>query len=169
MALKNAKTGELTFVGAVLSISPDHYLGFDRYGDYVTVWNAEKGCTEEIQYGWGYCTMSGYDFYPEVDATPETLEAYITWKTEVDRLHRELEQALMAERALTQQEQEKRRPARGKVVRVIKGRKVPVGFQGEIFWIGTGQWGERCGIKDADGRVEWTATSNVEVVLSEAS
>ena len=62
-----------------------------------------------------------------------------------------------------------------KNVRVYKGRKVPVGTEGECFWIGStchsrygDPWGIytswRCGIKDNDGNVYWTSLDNVEVI-----
>lgn len=61
----------------------------------------------------------------------------------------------------------------GKTVRVYKGRKVPVGTIGEVFWVGWhcrspygDPWGiyttTRVGIKDWRGDVYWTALDNVE-------
>ena len=60
------------------------------------------------------------------------------------------------ERALT--------PDKGKLVKVFKGRKVPIGTTGRIFWIGDGTYGERVGIKDDKGETHWTASSNIEVI-----
>lgn len=62
-----------------------------------------------------------------------------------------------------------------KHVRVVKGRKVPKGTEGVIFWMGSycnspygDPWGiyttYRCGLKDDNGRIYWTALSNVELV-----
>ena len=61
----------------------------------------------------------------------------------------------------------------GKRVRVFKGRKVPKGTEGEVFWIGWhchspygDPWGiyttTRIGLKDDDGNVFWTALANVQ-------
>lgn len=61
-----------------------------------------------------------------------------------------------------------------KRVRVVKGRKVPLGTTGECFWMGQydnskygDPWGiyttTRIGIRDDDGGVHWTALSNVEL------
>lgn len=65
-------------------------------------------------------------------------------------------------------------PAKGMTLKVVKGRKVPVGTVGECIWTGErsySQWQAkygaanlRVGIKDADGNVHWTDASNVEVV-----
>jgi len=62
-----------------------------------------------------------------------------------------------------------------KMVRVVKGRKVPHGTFGECFWMGSydnskygDPWGiytsVRIGIKDTDGNVYWTALNNVEII-----
>lgn len=63
-----------------------------------------------------------------------------------------------------------------KRVKVIKGRKVPKGTEGVVFWMGSycnslfgDPWGinttYRCGIKDDDGKVHWTSLDNIELVL----
>ena len=51
---------------------------------------------------------------------------------------------------------------RGDEVRVVKGRKVPIGTKGRVFWLGDGAYGRRCGFKDARGEVHWTALENVQ-------
>ena len=52
---------------------------------------------------------------------------------------------------------------KGKTVVVFKGRKVPVGTEGECFWIGDKGFGLRVGVRDAAGEVHWTAMDNVKV------
>jgi hypothetical protein len=52
---------------------------------------------------------------------------------------------------------------KGARVEVFKGRKVPIGTCGVVIWIGDGQYGMRCGVKDAAGAVHWTACDNVRV------
>lgn len=53
---------------------------------------------------------------------------------------------------------------KGSRVKVVKGRKVPIGTVGTVFWIGDNQWGEgkRLGIEGDDGETYWTAASNCE-------
>lgn len=62
----------------------------------------------------------------------------------------------------------------GKTVTVVKGRKVPHGTTGVVFWMGAtchspygDPWGiytsVRIGIKDKDGNVFWTALDNVQL------
>lgn len=50
-------------------------------------------------------------------------------------------------------------------VRVVCGRKVPIGTEGIVVWMGAGQYGERVGIKDDAGTVFWTALKNVDEAL----
>lgn len=62
-----------------------------------------------------------------------------------------------------------------KRVRVFKGKKVPIGTEGIVFWMGSTDyskygdpWGiytqYRAGIKDDEGNVYWTNISNLELV-----
>lgn len=57
---------------------------------------------------------------------------------------------------------------KGATVKVVKGRKVPIGTEGTVFWIGEDQYSRvgamRLGFKDAEGTTHWTALSNVESV-----
>ena len=61
-----------------------------------------------------------------------------------------------------------------KRVKVIKGRKVPIGTEGICFWLGStcyGKYGDpwgiytrfRCGIRDDSGEVHWTAIDNIAI------
>lgn len=57
---------------------------------------------------------------------------------------------------------------RGNVVRVVKGRKVPVGTEGTVFWLGEDKFSRtgayRVGFETAEGEKFFTALSNVEAV-----
>jgi hypothetical protein len=55
---------------------------------------------------------------------------------------------------------------KGKTVRVIRGRKVPIGTTGLVFWVGDGTYGTRCGFVDESGTVHWTSVANVEVIIN---
>ncbi len=61
--------------------------------------------------------------------------------------------------------------AKGKIIKVVRGRKVPQGTIGECIWLGAGRGysyydrgSDRVGLKDSSGTVHWTAASNCEVV-----
>lgn len=51
-----------------------------------------------------------------------------------------------------------------KVVKVIRGRKVPKGTEGEVFWIGPGFGENRVGLRLIDGTKVFVPVSYVEVV-----
>lgn len=55
------------------------------------------------------------------------------------------------------------RALKGQTVKVVKGRKVPVGTIGDVFWVGEGKYGWRVGFEDHEGTTHWTDVSNVEV------
>ena len=57
---------------------------------------------------------------------------------------------------------------KGSIVTVVRGKKVPLGTTGRVFWMGTGQYGERVGI-DAGGVTHWTAIANVALAASPAA
>ena len=55
-------------------------------------------------------------------------------------------------------------PGRGDEVRVVKGRKVPIGTVGKYFWSGYDRFGtHKVGIVDAEGRKHYTASANIEL------
>ena len=67
-----------------------------------------------------------------------------------------------------------RKVDKDKKVIVVKGRKVPKGTEGVVFWIGIQNYGKyhrsgyevtRIGIKDEFGTIFWTSASNVEVII----
>ena len=54
---------------------------------------------------------------------------------------------------------------RGDEVIVVRGRKVPKGTKGILFWIGSGKFGMRCGINPSGGgEPVWTALDNVALL-----
>jgi hypothetical protein len=128
--------------------------GYDDSDFYMIVWNPEKKAPESIEYastrGWSYPCYGSY-----VDASPEVKEAYAEYVAAAER-------KAAAERA----EREMKEVRKGKMVKVVRGRKVPVGTSGVCFWRGDSKFGERVGLKDSAGTVHWTALSNVEVVLN---
>lgn len=103
-----------------------------------------------------------YEGVAEVDATPETLAAYKAYEDAKLAQERALREQASRERA----EAEAREPRAGRWVKVVRGRKVPVGIQGYCFWVGATKYGERAGIQVGEEKDEvvWTASSNVEAV-----
>jgi hypothetical protein len=129
---------------------------------FMLVWNEEKGKPEEICFastrGWTYPCYGS-----KPDATMEIKTKYAMY---CDRQNAELLRA--------RTEREKMEPRKGKLIRVVRGRKVPVGTTGTCIWRGPGKvfsfaqakYGapDRVGLKTESGEVFWTAISNVEVI-----
>lgn len=116
-----------------------------------------------------YGNHSGsYNFEAKVDASPEQLQAYQD-KLTADRIA-ELNRSIERNRL-----QEAKTLRNGKTVKVVRGRKVKIGTQGLLFWMGDSPWGKKVGIalsdkKDEKNRysdVAWTYAANVEVVLDQ--
>lgn len=93
-------------------------------------------------------------------------ETYNKWFEEVRKPY-------LVAQALKKHHEECKKVDKGKLVIVMRGRKVAIGTKGKVFWIGNvncdhygRSWGvqERVGIKDDNGNIYWTASSNCEVV-----
>lgn len=99
----------------------------------------------------------------EADATPEVLAHWARHRAAL---------ADRAEKALHLRQCEDARvrllePKVGCPARVVRGRKVPVGTEGVVTWKGSGDFGMRVALKDADGAVQYTAITNVERVIQQ--
>lgn len=145
---------ERTHEGRVLALREEN-----RYDDsdfYALVWSDEKQQPVEVLYG--TTRAPTYENWASVDATTWVAAKYEAWKREQARLRAEALEA-----------REKRTVRKGKRVRVVGGRKVPIGTVGTVHWIGEGIRGrERVGLTGLDGVAYWTDARNVEVLLEEA-
>lgn len=161
---------ETTHIGLVIRVGERNY--HDDSDFYAVVWNPQKACPEEIE----YATTRAWTYpnHAEVDATPIVQRAYEAYVEAESEASAELEHQLRA-----------KQPEVGKRVRVVRGRKVPIGTEGVIFWMQpqtfsprfrngykTGPDTIKIGIalnqdRDAKNRyvnVAWTYAQNVEVV-----
>lgn len=126
---------------------------------YASVVNLENGTLEDIEYD---TTRFGGGGNAVVDLTE------VNWRTYLRKsFHRVVAESIRADQQLS------REVDKGKRVRVIKGRKVPHGTEGVVFWIGSVNYDpykriynetKRIGFKADDGKVYWTDVHNVEVV-----
>lgn len=127
--------------------------GRDDSDFYMLVWNEAENKPESVMFattrGWTYPCLGSF-----ADATPDVMAKYRAYTLEAERAARE-----------ARIKELERKPERGKLLKVVKGRKVPIGTSGTCIWTGNGRFGERVGLKDAEGTVHWTAMSNVEVVM----
>lgn len=108
------------------------------------------------------CHLCPY-FRDEVDASPEILQEFKD-NQEADRKEREEARKAkeIADRA-AKEEKERKTPRKGRTVKVVRGRKVPIGTVGECFWVGESTWGKRIGMK-VNGATVWVDYKNVEAV-----
>lgn len=149
---------DITWEGKVLATGEHNY--WDDSDFYAIVWDDQQQAPREV----GYATTRGWTYYNSatVDATPEINAAWKAWQA-TQRAARAAEQARID--AAT--------PAKGKRVRVVKGRKVPHGTVGDVFWYGPDKYARpgqmasppmRVGIRADTGQKYFTAATNVEVI-----
>lgn len=156
------ETVETLFAGATLAV---HYNTTRVMSDvweslpYATVYNAATGKVEIVWHDGKNAV---------VDATPEVVAAANAWLlTATADAHKGTWDNRVANAVA-----DAHKVTKGKTVTVVKGRKVPKGTTGEVFWVGPGKSysyydrfpADRIGIRDAAGTAHWTAASNVEVV-----
>jgi len=110
------------------------------------VWDPEKGCPEEVVVWTDFDLYDGPYGEPVVDATPEVMTAYRAFLDKQEALAKAAEEAGAREKAL----REWNPPKIGRRMRVVRGRKVPKGTEGTVFWVRDG----RCGLARSDARDE---------------
>ncbi len=137
--------------GRVVAVESSYYDGLNDV--WTMVWNPE---TLAVEYGAG---VGGPE--PKVDA-PAWVVAFYTIAKAVARQEAAAERAHAAARAASYDEAI--RPSRGKLVQVVRGRKVPKGSVGTVFWLGENKWGWSVGIELPSGERVFTSTGNVEVL-----
>jgi hypothetical protein len=166
MAITTTKEGQVTetfFAGCVVkTFTREERVMSDVYADvlHATVYNVEKDAFEDV-YVRAYFECDSGERGAAVDATPEVRDLY--------EAHQAVEEAkqhlLEAQRCRARMLAALKAPAKGRKVKVVRGRKVPIGTVGECFYLQDGDFGPRVGIKDADNQVHWTAAKNVEAVI----
>lgn len=120
MAIRNTRTGETTHEGLVLTLGERNY--HDDSDFYAVVWDPKAGRPKTVDYA---TTRFPSDLTATVDATPEVRAAYDAYI-----------EAKAAEAKARTEANLASRPDKGKLVKVIGGRKVPRGTVGHVFWTG---------------------------------
>jgi hypothetical protein len=159
-----------TYAGCVLGLGSKGYVGDSDF--YAIVWDEEAQAVVTALYETTRCAADGRAV---VDATPEVIAKAKEWLKD------------WAAKALTvgyktKATEELYNIDKGTVVRVFKGRKVPIGTVGTVFWKGEKHYGvsyrntgfyrgtsrfygdivTRIGFNDAEGNTFWTNIENVE-------
>lgn len=166
MAVKNLRDGSVSHAGRVVGFGKAFHFGVPGMGDnteYAVVLNANgsygsealsiyhDGLTDEIAYA-------------EIDAHPEAVAAFNALEAAKAAAERAAREAAEGAAEAREAAEEAARIHKGDAVRVARGRKVPIGITGKVFWLGEGKWGTRAGLKDASGVVIWIACKNLEKV-----
>jgi hypothetical protein len=128
--------------------------GYDDSDFYAVIWNPFSGTTFERC----YATTRAYTYNNGCwcSATPEVRAAFDALRERYEAERREAAAAYEASR-----------PDRyGRIVKVVRGRKVPKGTTGEVCWVGTDSYSgmPRVGFRTTDGARHITAASNLEVI-----
>jgi len=143
--------GSVTYVWVVVgTFTREERVMSDVYSleSYAVVYNVETDDFETVHVGGEFCNNPGT---VTVDAPSHIMDL---------RQEREGAKVKLAALAAAQNAREARAesarrwvlaPKKGRQVRVVSGRKVPKGTEGEVFWQGEG----RLGVKDANGNAHW--------------
>lgn len=126
----------------------------DVYCDasYVQVWNSEKGHTEQVCLGQhiDLCSILGMAV---PDAPVEIQAEAARQAAEAQAAAQAAQDARWAAEAKAMEEALRNTPEPGKVMVVTRGRKVPIGTVGKVFWVRDGRVGLALDdTKDARGR-----------------
>jgi hypothetical protein len=108
-----------------------------------------------------------YDLFghrQHVDASPEAVERYQTHAAREVAAKLQAQQESEKARRQAILEAERKQPQKGRTCRVVKGRKVPKGTVGIVFWYGNTVYGMRVGLQLPNGERVFTAATNVEAI-----
>lgn len=170
-----------THEGLVVGRETDPYVRImsDVWADlyYALVWNPDLEKVERVPVGDSEFAGGTQEYQVVVDAPADIMIAFEAWKAGRAK-GKALRERMSEYDAREQRTQEERQtPRRGKTVRVIKGRKLPLGTEGLVFWVGGDRFGNtKLGIATSDRKdsrgfwadVKWTYAQNVEVIRQHA-
>ena len=161
----NQKVFNTKHVGCVIkSETRDYRAMSDVYttADYALVWLPEEEDTKWIRVNINYmgCDMVGV-ITPDI-TKGEYAEDYAIYLLIQEDIRKENERIEAVRRAKKAEQGFKKalcEPTKGAICRAIKGRKVPKGTEGVIFYIRY----DRIGFKSPDGVAHWINADQIEV------
>lgn len=103
-----------------------------------------------------------------LDIVDAAMARIVTDATRLEDIRTEAVNALVAQVTAAALDDAGKKVEKGGTVKVVRGRKVPLGTTGKVIWKGESRFGWRVGIKDATDTVHWTALGNVTAVYDEA-
>ena len=169
MSIKYYSNNELfstKHIGCVIDQETRDYRAMsDVYttADYALVWIPEDECTKWIQVNINYMGCDSHGVI-ECDITTgkyaEDYEIYLMIQKDIKRENKRIKAERMAKKAELGFMKALHAPSKGATCRAIKGRKVPKGTEGVIFYIRD----NRIGFKDSDGVAWWINDNQIEVM-----
>lgn len=137
---------------------------------YCHVWNPEKGKAEvvDLRSDFDLRTVFGVS---TVDAPQDILDIYNSKMEEDKRRAQEAKRVRSLERLRKMAEDAFNRPEKGKVMQVVRGRKVAKGTVGEVFWMDNPRNPSRVGLalserRDSRGRLLDVAWVNAAYLVN---
>lgn len=130
-----------------------------RDSDFLAMVETDPGVFMEVE----YASTSHYTYGNgcKIDATEDVQHRYAQYRETL----KAQEQVRSEIRSCQYSIDKAKEIQKGDSVVVVKGRKVPKGTSGVVFYIGPDQYkqsGNRIGFRDADGTVYWTSDANLE-------
>ena len=149
-------------VGSTCALVTKSERYFDDYDNvrYAVILN-EDGSYEEVRTAREYQYGMPADF---VDAPQVIIDCYNQIQANEAAFKKKERDARYEVYRAEQAEKAAKTPAKGKKVKVVRGRKVPIGTVGQCFWVGQSTYGERLGLKTDSGDTVWVALSNCEAI-----
>ena len=169
MAIKyysNDSHFKTTHIGCVIDRETRDYRAMsDVYttADYALVWLPEEEDTKWIRVNINYMGCDSHGVI-ERDITKgqyaEDYEIYLMIQEDIKRENERIEAERRAKEAELGFKKALQSPSKGATCRAIKGRKVPKGTEGVIFYIRH----DRVGFKDSNGVAWWINGDQIEVM-----
>jgi hypothetical protein len=160
---KDDGSEEVKFAGCVVQLNTrEERVMSDVYANVTRaiVYNAAEDKFEEV-YVRAHFELDSGNTTATVDASRAVMAVY-----EAEQAVKEATEKLNeAKRYRARELAALKTPAPGRVVKVVKGRKVPVGTVGECTRMMEGHYGMRIQIRTLDGTTHWTSASNCEAVI----
>ena len=162
----NQQIHSIDHVGCVIkSETRDYRAMSDVYttADYALVWLPEEEDTKWIRVNINYmgCDLHGH-IEPDIGKGDyaEDYEIFLMICEDIKRENERIEAERRAKKAEEGFKKALCEPAKGAICRAIKGRKVPKGTEGIIFYIRY----DRIGFKSSDGVAHWINADQIEVM-----
>ncbi len=160
--------GKITHVGCVIGkpfTRTDRVMS-DIYADtnHIWVFNPSDKSVSSVKVSSSFELDKKFGSWDADVMAGEFAQEYQDYLAEEEVKAAEREKAREIEEAKQREERAKSAildPAKGLKCKVVKGRKVPKGTIGEIFWVGDKGYGLTVGLKDSQGTAHFTAASNV--------